>query len=128
MTIHNAKITSIQLGPEDHGIMTFMLHLETSSFNIGYGGYALDWRDSGGDGVCLPIAHAYQAIRYLLDTLAVPQWERLPNTLCRIDYDDGLGCSGKIRRIGHIMEDRWFDLAAYMTSDPANSDPPPAAR
>ena len=113
MTTLNARITSTMLGIEDHGIMTFYLHLETPNFSIGYGGYCLDGYDKETK-TRHGHASAYQAIRQILDTLGVQNWERLPNTLCRIEYDPRGGLAGKIQRIGHIMEDRWFDLAAHM--------------
>lgn len=111
MTIYNAKITSTMLGVEDHGIMTFFIHLEWEGHGIGYGGYALDepvkpYRKGSG--------HGYQAIRHLLETLEVDKWEGLKNLFCRIDFDNGPGCSGKVIRIGHIIKEKWFDLASYM--------------
>lgn len=111
MTVHNAEITSTFLGIEDHGVMTFVLHLRWGGMGIGYGTYCLDRGSRGqkiGDG------HAYQAIRYMLETVGVQQWESLKGKLCRIDFDDGPGCSGRVLRIGHILHDTWFDLDSYM--------------
>lgn len=115
MTIQNVRIRGTMLGPEDHGIMTFMLDLEAPGFGIGYGGYALDHRDRGSD-TCVPNSGGwgYQAIRGLLEAVGVASWERLSGTLCLVEFDDGPGSSGRVLRIGHIVEDRWFDLAKYM--------------
>jgi hypothetical protein len=117
MTIHNAKITSTFLGMEDHGIMTFFVHLEWPGAGIGYGGYGLDGY-SGEGKPRLGSGHGYQAIRHIIETIGAKSWEDLKNKLCRIDFDDGPGISGKISRIGHIMEEKWFDLASYMRDDP----------
>jgi hypothetical protein len=117
MSIHNAKIDSTFLGIEDHGIMTFFLHLSWDSCGIGYGGYGLD-----GHSKPERVGHgqAYQAIRRILETLGLHQWEAIKGQLCRVDFDDGPGCSGRVTRIGHILEDKWFDLAAHMRSSSEN--------
>lgn len=108
--IVNAKIVSTMLGVEDHGIMSFMLFVEWPNAGCGFGGYALDHHNGEaeerrGDG------HAYQAIREILSTLGVASWEKLAGTLIRIE-DNGPG--GRLTKIGHIIEDRWFDIEEYM--------------
>lgn len=127
MSIHNVKITSTFLGIEDHGVMTFMIHLQSETIGIGYGGYGLD-KDCPRNGESLGHGESrkpriassfglgYQAIRHILETLNKTQWESLPQTLCRIEFNDGPGSSGKILRIGNILEDKWFDLQTYMRS------------
>lgn len=117
MSIHNMKITSTFLGIEDHGIMTFMIHLQGETIGIGYGGYGLDI-SYGSTKIKTPSSNGlgYQAIRHILETLGKTQWESLPNSLCRIEFDDGPGSSGKILRIGNILKEKWFDLQSYMKS------------
>ena len=107
--IANAKIKSTMLGIEDHGIMTFFLFCEWPGSGGGIGGYALDGHKPSDQRV--GSGHGYQAIRRILETVGVDKWEKLPGTLIRIE-DPGLG--RPLTRIGHIMEDRWFDLDAYM--------------
>lgn len=109
--IVNAKITSTVLGIEDHGIMSFMLMCEWPGAGCGFGGYALDQRDKEtntrkGSG------YGYQAIRFILETAGVDRWEKLPGTLIRIE-DNGPG--SRLTKIGHILEDRWFDIEEYMS-------------
>lgn len=120
MTIQNAEITSTMLGIEDHGIMTFFLMLRwRPGAGCGLGGYALD---QYGGGCGLPrIGHgmSYQAIREILETLKVNKWEDLPGTLCRIE-ENGLGRG--IDKIGHIMEDRWFNLKEWMQAVQKDSE------
>lgn len=98
MTIHNAKITSTFLGVEDHGIMTFFVHLEWGSA-IGYGGYGLDFHKGPGH-LRGSNGHGYQAIRYIIETIGARSWEDLKGKLCRVDFDDGPGISGRVSKIG----------------------------
>lgn len=108
--IANAKIVSTMLGPEDHGIMSFFVFVEWPGSGCGLGGYGLDMHDRVtkqriGSG------HAYQAIREILSTVGVATWEKLPGTMVRIE-DNGPG--RPLTKIGHIMEDRWFDIDEHM--------------
>jgi hypothetical protein len=109
--IANAQIKSTMLGIEDHGIMTFFVFLEWGGgMGCGMGGYALDQPNGRG----LPrigSGPSYQAIRNILEILKLEKWEQLPGTFCRIEYN-GLGRG--IDKIGHIIEDRWFDLKEHM--------------
>lgn len=115
--ITNAKIVSTMLGIEDHGIMSFFVFCEWSGAGCGFGGYCLDGPDRQDDNTPLRSnkrighGHSYQAIRHILETVGVEKWEKLPGTLIRIEYN-GLG--KQLVKIGHIMEDRWFDIAKYM--------------
>jgi hypothetical protein len=119
-TIKNAKIKSTMLGVEDPGIMTFFIMVEWDGAACGLGGYGLDeWGGSSraprkGSGYC------YQAIRSILETLKLQKWEDLPGTLIRIK-DQGPG--GKLTEIGHIIEERWFDVDTYMKAQVPKNDP-----
>lgn len=115
----NAKITATQFGVEDHGILTFYVMLEWSGGGQGLGGFSLDGyceetksRDVGyGPGLV--------AMRRILETTGVDRWERLPGTLVRVRHH-GWG-SSKPPVIGHILEDKWFDLEQFMQE--AREDP-----
>lgn len=106
MYITNAKISSTMLGIEDHGIMTFSLGMTMDGCGQGFGGYALD-------GKAGKVGHSksIQAIRKILETVDVMKWEDLEGKLVRIRKDSEF--SGPIRAIGHIIEDRWFDIAEF---------------
>lgn len=113
----NGKIASTSFGIEDHGILTFFLHLEWSGGGQGLGGYALDSYDSKLDfrpgwGLGLTI------IRQILETVGVGTWEKLPGTLIRIQRR-GLG-SSEPPIIGHIIDDRWFDLRTFVEDNKEN--------
>lgn len=87
--IQNAIIKYTFLGREDHGIPTFQIGLAGDVWVQAAGG-----RKLGDASVLIDI----------LDTLMVASWEKLPGTHCRVIADE------TIRRIGHIIEDRWFDF------------------
>jgi hypothetical protein len=107
--ITNGKIVRTMLGTEDHGIMSFFVFVEWPGAGCGLGGYCLDSHvppdKRAGHG------HSYQAIRCILETVGVDAWEKLPGTLIRLE-DNGAG--SRLTKIGHIMEDRWFDIETYM--------------
>lgn len=90
--IRNAKIVGTMLGFEDHGIMTCMIDTRSGSLGQGFGGY------------CLGGKWGIEFIKALLKTLDVETWEQLKGTHCRLEADNG-----KIYRIGHIIENKWFD-------------------
>jgi hypothetical protein len=104
--ITNAKITRTMLGVEDHGIMTFMLSIEwDGGVAAGFGGIALDRRLPDDTRVATGDGRGYQAIRQVLEVVGVHTWEKLPGQLIRIDED-----GTRVQWIGHIIEDRWFDI------------------
>lgn len=106
----NAKIRSTMFGIEDHGCMTFFLFLEWPGAGQGLGGFSLDQGKRGGN-EREGCGAAIIAIRSILETVGVDKWESLPGTLVRLKVD-GLG-SSRPPIIGHIMEDRWFDLKEF---------------
>lgn len=107
--ICNAKIKSTTLGIEDHGMMIFFIAIEWPGGGASLGGYSLDRHSP--TKIRKGCGHSYQAIRIILETLKVESWEKLPGTLIRIK-DPGAGAL--LNEIGHILEDRWFNLGAYM--------------
>jgi len=108
--IFNARIRSTTLGVEDHGIFTAWLHLDYGdSCSQGFGGFALDGKPRERKiGSERPgTAYGCEYILRVLRTLEAPSWEKLPGMYCRAEVKGGL-----IRRIGHVLKDRWFDPAA----------------
>lgn len=98
--MHNAVIKRAMLGLEDHGIMTWMLHLEFQSAGQGFGGRSLD---GAGDFMS-------KSIRHVLETVGVDDWCDLKGKLIRIKKDS---YNGPITEIGHILDDRWFNLDEF---------------
>ena len=78
--------------------MTFWLHLDYGGSGQGFGGYGLgDYKKPCGFGIA--------AISKVLDVLDVREWEKLPGTPCRVEYEHS-----KVHRIGHFLKDQWVDL------------------
>lgn len=105
--IKNAKIKGTMLGVEDHGVMSGWLFLDYDCGGQGFGGYVLDAApDRNGDEPYKRQPHAGcgMFISELLEAVGVSKWEDLPGKFIRVDTD-----FGKVHRIGHIIEDKWFD-------------------
>lgn len=100
--IRNAKIRSVNLGFEDHGILTCWLNLDYGDGGAqGFGGYGFSHRPKDKH-IGAPDLAGY--ILGILTTLGVDLWEKLPGTVIRADSDHG-----KVYRIGHALKNRWFD-------------------
>lgn len=94
----NAKIVSVMLGYEDHGILTCFLMLEKAGSSQGFGGYRLDAPKDA-----TSVLGSFW-IKRILDTVGVRTWEELKGAHIRVigeDYGDIVG-------IGHITEERFF--------------------
>ncbi len=106
----NAKITSTMLGIEDHGILTFMLHLDYGGGGQGAGGYALDasiyknGKFVGRQGT----AGGMDIILRILELLDVNMWEDLPGTYCRVR-----ATYTSIEAIGHPLKNNWLDFKQH---------------
>lgn len=105
----NGRVVRTFLGVEDHGIFTFSISIDYGSAGQAYGNYALDgWDETLGRRI--GIAFGIEAIKAVLKTLGVESWEKLPGTHLRAECGDA-----GIKRIGHIIEDRWCNLAVMAT-------------
>lgn len=103
----NAKITGTILENKDRGILTLWISLEFDGGGQGYGGYALDqWDEKKKERIGTD--YGCQCIINLLNTFDVINWSKLENIYCRVEREEGW--SGKILRIGHVVEDRWFSF------------------
>lgn len=99
----NAKIRSVQIGFEDHGILTCWLNLDYGGCSQGFGGYGFSHRPRGQGNV--GAADFADYILGVLDALEVRAWEDLPGTSVRAEIRDGI-----VVRIGHFLkDDQWFD-------------------
>lgn len=99
MEIKNALIEKTMLGYEDHGIFTCFLSLKFDGGGQGFGGYRLDAPPK-----MLGTSFGIQFLGMILKTVGVESWEELKGKHIRIEAD-----YSKIKRIGHFMENRWFD-------------------
>lgn len=116
MEIKNARITETMLGREDHGILTFMIFVEFDGAGCGIGGYALDYYNKNlMKRVYSP--KSMECIAKILDTVGVDTWEELTGKYIRIEDAEW---GGVINSIGNIIEDKWFNLKDFFSSDGAN--------
>jgi len=96
----NVRIKKAVIEIEDHGILTFGLHIEGSGWGTMFGGIALDQGRP----------RSYVSMRWLrelLETFEVRRWSDLEGQYARIEKRmAGDHCP---RRIGHVIKDRWFD-------------------
>jgi len=99
----NAKIKSVILGYEDHGILTCMVHLEYDGGGQGFGGYCLDEWDEK-EKQRIGTAYGLGWIIKLLKTLEVDTIKKLEGLPVRVEAS-----SSKVHRIGHYLKDQWFD-------------------
>lgn len=108
--IRNAIIKNVTLGYEDHGILTFDLNLDISDgTSCMWGGYELDEYDKTlKERVCR--SYGLKLLTEVMKTVGVDRWEDLKGKYIRIE-DRGLG--RPIKKIGNIMEDKWFDIEEF---------------
>jgi len=110
METKNAKITSTMLGIEDHGIMSFMLHLDYGGEGQGVGGYSLDTPISQGSTFIKRVGTAagMSLIMEIMKVVDVKKWEDLPGQVIRVQADQS-----KVHAIGHFMNNKWLDFSLF---------------
>lgn len=118
MEILNAKITSVSISMADHGCLTFFVTIQGGAWGVSIGGYSIghgylgaDKFDGYGPGL--------EAMMRIMDVVGVDKWEDLKNHYIRVK-SDGLGT--RITKIGHITDDKWFDIDEFFKSKAAKED------
>ena len=114
--IENARITKTMLGVEDHGIFTWNIFVELENGRCMYGGYTLDKFDKE-TGERTLTAKGAQSIAELMRTIGVESWEKVKGRFIRCE-NEGIG--GRITRIGHLMEDKWFSFEEFFKEGESN--------
>ena len=106
----NAQITSVSLGYEDHGILTFGLGLNMSDgTSCIFGGYALDTYDKELERrICG--RYSMECLTEIMKTLGVEKWEHLKGKYIRV-VSESWGTP--ISKIGNLMKDQWFDIKEF---------------
>lgn len=89
--IENAKICRVQLGYEDHGILTSFIHVKGEGWGQGFGGRGLSGK------------YMAEWVEHVLKTLEVDDWSDLLGTICRVERTDGM-----LTGLGHFLKDQWF--------------------
>lgn len=108
MVTINAKITRTMFGIEDHGILTFYLHLEGDGWGQGYGGYSLDGYDESTKERSIGYGGGLIAMKKIMEVVGVRTWEDLPGKYVRIQRQNEH--AHEIVRLGHVVQDRWVSL------------------
>lgn len=102
----NAKIVKTTLGYEDHGILSYVLHLDYGGLSQGFGAYALDKPVHDANGKFLRrtgSAYGMETIARILKAVGVDTWEQLPGKHIRVRTT-----RTKVEAIGNILKDEWF--------------------
>lgn len=110
--IINIQIVSTRFGFEEHNCLTFDIKfnhangwLTIGSYCIGHGSiYESKENNITGSKI------GTEAVARILWAVSANSWEDLKGKYCRVKFDG----TGKITSIGHIVEDKWFNLAEYM--------------
>lgn len=108
MKTENAVIADTFVGYEDHGIFTAYIQLRGSGWGQSFGGYSLDTYDEA-EKKRVSTALAGDWITSVLNTLKLPNWERVKGQAVRIQSD-----GTKIVAIGHLIDNLWFDPAELL--------------
>ena len=100
--IKNAVITRATISNDDHGCLSGWLHLDYGGSGQGFGGWALYLPASFKHHELKSIAGHF--IYRVMEIAGVSKWDELIGKTVRVDSDHS-----KVKRIGHIINDDWFD-------------------
>ena len=112
MEIRNAKITSVSISMADHGCLTFWVTVKGCGWGCSIGGYSIGHGYLGAkkfEGY----APGIEAMMRIMDTVGVDRWEDLKEEYIRVESNSW---GGTITKIGHITDDKWFDIDAFFKS------------
>lgn len=116
--IINMKITNVSLSMADHGCLTFGLTLKGECFSVVYGGYCIGHGYLGADEF-KGNQYGIECLMRIMDTVGVERWEDMKDKYVRI-VDNGWGST--ITTIGHIIEDKWFDIKDFFKNKEKEND------
>ena len=108
--IRNAKITDTAIIMGDHGCLTFMIRFESGDLCVSYGGYCIGYGFLGSDTFTAENGSGLVAMMRIMDVVGVERWEDLKGKYVRF-VDDAWG--SPVRKIGNIIEDKWFDIDKF---------------
>ena len=111
--IKNARIEKVSITMEDHGCLTFYIVLSGSGWGCSYGGYCIGKGYLGAEEFTAS-AKGLECIMRIMDTVGVERWEDLSGKYIRL-VNPGWG--GTITKIGHITDDKWFDIKEFFQED-----------
>lgn len=100
----NARISGVRLGFDRDIFLTFWVTVEGKGWGQSIGGYVLAKK-----GEPEGFAKGFAAIANLLNVVGVESWEELRGQLIRVKDVGGPGSSTP-PVIGHIIDDKWWDI------------------
>ena len=108
--IENAKISSVSITMEDHGCLTFWIHLEGAGWACGFGGYCIGYGYLDAKEFKAESGAGLEAMMKIMNTVGVYRWEDLTNKYVRCK----ISRPGKtIDEIGNIIKDKWFNIREF---------------
>jgi len=107
--IRNAQITKVDLSMADHGVLTLELFIKSRPFECCIGGYVLgkgylNAKEFKG------YAKGIEEIMRIMDVVGVDRFNDMKGKYIRIETD---GWGTIVHKIGHIIEDKWFDYYEF---------------
>lgn len=109
--IENAKITSVDLNMQDHGVMTLSMCLEGSGWGCVYGGYCLGHGYVGANPEYFNSSkNSMIYLMRIMDTTDSDTFNGMKGRYIRVASK---GWGQPIKIIGHITEEKWFDAASF---------------
>ena len=107
--IENAKITSVDLSMEDHGVLCLSMGLDGESWGCVYGGYVLG-KGYVGAKEFSGTEQGIESIMRIMDTVGVSRFNDMENKIIRVANK---GWGSLIKIIGNVIEDKWFDAETF---------------
>lgn len=109
--IKNATITSTMLGWEDHGIFTFVLHLDYGGSGQGAGYRSLDTFDKARD-KRVGTAFGLSLMMRLLKVVGVRKWEDLKGKHIRVKSGHA-----NVSAVGNFLREDWLDFEEFFEEE-----------
>ena len=117
--IKNARIKRVSITMADHGCLTFWVYLDGDCWGVGVGGYCIGKGYLNAKSFDGCNKYGLEAIMRVMDTVGVSRWEDLEGKYVRVEVGS-LGDT--VTKIGHIIENKWFDLKEFFASHDAEAD------
>lgn len=112
--IENAKITRVDLSMEDHGVLVLELILEGCGWGVTFGNRVLGKGYLDADPQKFKgSSKGIEEIMRVMDTVGVARFNDMKGKYVRVEIN---GWGRTITKIGHIIEDKWFDYNEFYPS------------
>lgn len=107
--IENAKITSVDLSMEDHGVLCLSIGLDGKGWGCIYGGYVLG-KGYVGAKEFSGTEQGIESIMRIMDVVGVDKFNSMKGKIIRVATK---GWGSIIKIIGNVIEDKWFDAGSF---------------